>query len=123
MALFGKKKETKVEAPAATQSVSATKAQPTDINLDAVIVKPRITEKAIGQNDQSVYTFEVRTDATKFQVRAAVKALYNVTPVKVNIVNKKPAKRLVGSRGREKHVKGVKKAYVYLPKGQTINLV
>ena len=54
---------------------------------------------------------------------AAVKALYNVTPVKVNIVNKKPAKRNVGSRNRDKHVQGMKKAYVYLKKGDTINLV
>lgn len=124
MALFGKKKETKVAKTETAKKVSnAPKALATDYNLDAVIVKPRITEKAIGQNDNSVYTFVVRPDATKYQVRAAVKSLYNVTPVKVNIVNKKPADRMVGSRGRAKHVKGMKKAYVYLKKGDTINLV
>ena len=126
MALFGKKKEeeTKVEETKAEKKVvNDSKASTTDYNLDAVIVKPRITEKAIGQNENSVYTFEVRRDATKYQVRDAVKSLYNVTPVKVNIVNKKPAKRFVGSRGKNKHVKGMKKAYVYLKKGETINLV
>ena len=124
MALFGKKKETKVgKAKAAKEVVNVSTALPTDYNLDAVIVAPRVTEKAIGQNDNSVYTFEVRRDATKYQVRDAVKSLYNVTPVKVNIVNKKPAKRLVGSRNRMKHVPGMKKAYVYLKKGETINLV
>lgn len=122
MALFGKKKETKAEAKA-VKVVDAPKALATDYNLDAVIVGPRITEKAIGQNEKNVYTFEVRRDATKYQVRDAVKSLYNVTPVKVNIVNKKPAKRFVGSRGKAKHVKGMKKAYVYLKKGDTINLV
>ena len=70
-----------------------------------------------------MYTFEVRRDATKFQVRDAVKAFYNVTPVKVNIVNKKPAKRLQGSRGKMVHEKGMKKAYVYLKKDDTISLV
>jgi large subunit ribosomal protein L23 len=125
MALFGKKdskskKETKGETK---EVVNVSKAQATDYNLDAVIVGPRITEKAIGQNENSVYTFEVRRDATKYQVRDAVKSLYNVTPVKVNIVNKKPAKRLAGSRGSKKHVAGLKKAYVYLKKGDTINLV
>ncbi len=126
MALFGKKdakKETKAEAKADKEVVNVSKAQTTDHNLDAVIVKPRVTEKAIGQNENSVYTFEVRRDATKYQVRDAVKSLYDVTPVKVNIVNKKPAKRFVGSRGKNKHVKGMKKAYVYLKKGETINLV
>ncbi len=126
MALFGKKDSKKEETKgekAVKEVVNVSKASSTDHNLDAVIVKPRITEKAIGQNEKSVYTFEVRRDATKYQVRDAVKSLYNVTPVKVNIVNKKPAKRFVGSRGKNKHVKGMKKAYVYLKKGETINLV
>lgn len=126
MALFGTKntkKKTKTVAKADKEVVDVSKAQATDHNLDSVIVKPRVTEKSIGQNENSVYTFEVRRDATKFQVRDAVKSLYNVTPVKVNIVNKKPAKRFVGSRGKNKHVKGMKKAYVYLKRGETINLV
>lgn len=127
MALFGKKKttkeETKAEKTTASVAKAASKATATDHNLDAVIVKPRITEKAIGQHEQSVYTFNVRADATKYQVRDAIKSLYNVTPVKVNIVNKRPANRFVGSRGKTKHVKGMKKAYVYLKKGDTINLV
>jgi len=123
MALFGKKKQTKVEKTATAPAVPALKALATDYNLDAVIINPRISEKSIAQNENSVYTFVVRRDATKYQVRDAVKSLYNVTPVKVNIVNKKPAKRLVGSRNRMKHVPGMKKAYVYLKKGETINLV
>ena len=125
MALFGKKKEeTKVEDKATEKKVvPAAPALATDYDLNAVIIAPRITEKAIGQNDKSVYTFEVRRDATKYQVRDAIKSIYNVTPVKVNIVNKKPAKRFVGSRGKNKHVKGMKKAYVYLKQGETINLV
>jgi len=46
-----------------------------------------------------------------------------VTPVKVNIVNKLPAKRRKGSTGRMVKQPGMKKAYVYLKKGDTINLV
>lgn len=126
MALFSRKKEEeKTEAgktPTAKQAAPS-QALETDRNLASVIVRPRITEKAVGMSEQNVYTFVVKRDATKFQVRDAVKALYSVTPVKVNIVNKKPAKRMVGSRNREKHVAGMKKAYVYLKKGDTINLV
>ena len=125
MALFGRKKETKEESAKEEKKVAtvAPKALGTDYNLDAVIISPRLTEKSVQQGEQNVYTFEVQRDATKYQVRDAVKALYNVTPVKVNIVNKAPAKRMVGSRGRAKHVKGMKKAYVYLAKGDSINLV
>jgi large subunit ribosomal protein L23 len=125
MALFGKKKETKAEqssvAVAAPKAVS--KALPTDRNLDAVIVNPRLTEKAVTHSEKNVYTFEVATSATKRMVSDAVKALYNVTPMKVNIVNKRPAHRLKGSTNRLVKQPGMKKAYVYLKKGDTINLV
>ncbi|MEY3784125.1 MAG: ribosomal subunit protein large subunit ribosomal protein [Candidatus Parcubacteria bacterium] len=124
MALFGKKKETKVEnASESKVVVNVSKALPTDYNLLAVILGPRITEKTVEKGEHNVFTFNVRRDATKYSVRDAIKALYNVTPVKINIVNKKPAKRMVGSRSRTKHVAGMKKAYVYLKKGDTINLV
>ena len=103
--------------------MNVSKALPTDYDLASVIVRPRITEKAVGMSEQNVYTFVVKSSASKFQVRDAVKALYNVTPVKINTVNKKPAKRMVGSRNRVKHVVGMKKAYVYLKKGDTINIV
>jgi len=125
MALFGSKKEKKEES--VTAPVAAKKVGPkplaTDHNLSAVIVAPRITEKAVGLSEQNVYTFVVRGNATKFAVRDAIKALYNVTPVKVHIVNKKAAKRVKGFSGKTVHNKGMKKAYVYLKKGDTINLV
>ncbi|MCA9357285.1 50S ribosomal protein L23 [Candidatus Nomurabacteria bacterium] len=125
MALFSLKKETPKEnaADAPKVKVNVSKALVTDRNISAVIERPRITEKSVKLSEQNVYTFTVKRNATKFSVRDAVIALYNVTPVKVNIVNKKPAKRLVGSRNRVKHAPGVKKAYVYLKKGDTINLV
>jgi len=123
MALFGKKKEVKKESAKEVEKVDVSLAQATDRNLSAVIIAPRLTEKTVGLGEKNVYTFVVKRDANKFQVRDAVKALYNVTPVKVNIVNKKPAERMVGSRNRTKHVTGMKKAYVYLKKGDTINIV
>jgi large subunit ribosomal protein L23 len=121
MALFGKKKEENKEA-----AVTAKKSVPalaTGHNLSGILAKPHFTEKTVKLGEANVYTFEVKRDATKFQVRDAVKALYNVTPVKVNIVNKRPAHRPKGSTNRTVKVPGMKKAYVYLKKGDTINLV
>lgn len=123
MALFGKKKDSKEEGNKKEEVVNVSKALVTDRNLSSVIIAPRLTEKTVDQGERNVYTFNVKRDANKYQVRDAVKSLYNVTPVKVNIVNKKPVKRMVGSRNRTKHVAGAKKAYVYLKKGDTINLV
>ena len=125
MALFSRKQnaENKEAGTAVATTKVVSKAMSIDRNLSNVISGLRITEKAVKQGDQNVYTFNVRRDATKFLVRDAVKALYNVTPVKVNIVNKKPAHRLSGSKNRMVKVAGAEKAYVYLKKGDTINLV
>lgn len=125
MALFGSKKVKKEEstAPVAVAKKVGPMPLATDHNLASVLVKARISEKAFMQNENNVYVFEVKRTATKFAVRDAVKALYNVTPVKVNIVNKKPAKRTKGFQGKTVHDKGMKKAYVYLKKGETITLV
>jgi large subunit ribosomal protein L23 len=119
MALFGKKKAAVTE----TKTAAVQPALATNRNLEAVLVRPHLTEKAVGLGDSNVYTFEVARNATKFQVRDAIKALYNVTPVKVNIVNKLPAKRRKGSTGRMVKHAGMKKAYIYLKKGDSISLV
>lgn len=122
MALFSRSKtkgeEAKVDAP---KVVSAARA--TDRNIESIILKPLITEKAMMQNENRVYTFLVQKRATKHLVRDAVIALYNVTPVSVNIVNKAPRATLSRTRGRMVSEAGYKKAYVYLKAGDTINLV
>jgi large subunit ribosomal protein L23 len=123
MALFSKNKA----APAAekeTKTATATRpALPTDRDLASVIKKPRVTEKAVGKSEQNVYTFEVRRDATKYDVRDAVIALFNVTPVKVNIVNKRPRRYHSRTKGRTVSEPGLKKAYVYLKSGDSITIV
>jgi len=117
MALFSRsKKET-------AQSTSAAQSLPLDRNLLGVLLKPRITEKAVGKGEKNVYTFVVARHATKYDVADAVRALYNVTPVKVNIVNKSPRQTMSRSKGRIVTLPGLKKAYVYLKAGDSITLV
>lgn len=130
MALFGKKKETKetAEDTVVVSTKKATKptvnhAKTSDRNLEGVIVRPHLTEKAVGLSGKHVYAFEVSARATKFDVRDAITRVYGVTPVKVNIVKKAPRTSMSRARGRKVAVKGLKKAYVYLKKGDTINLV
>jgi large subunit ribosomal protein L23 len=116
---------TKKTAPAETSASAVKKsyAAPVDRNLAAVIIGPHITEKAVRLGEGRVYTFKVRRDATKRTVAEAVTAIYNVTPHQVRIVNRAPAKRPKGYQGKAVAVPGLKKAYVYLKAGETINLV
>ena len=80
-----------------------------------IIIRPRITEKSgLMSENASIYTFEVRRNATKPSIALAIKTLYKVTPRKVRIVNL-PAKRVI-VRGKRGVSSGVKKALVYLKK-------
>jgi len=89
---------------------------------ELIIKKPRITEKSgIQAETLGIYTFEVTTKANKKSIAKAVKELYKVTPVKVNIINL-PAK-VIFSRGKTGRRSGVKKAIVYLKKGDKIEFV
>ena len=84
------------------------------------IIKPRITEKASMQSNVNAYTFVVSNDTTKLELIKQIKTKYNVTPKKVNITNL-PAKKVV-VKGRSGVKAGIKKAIVFLKKGDTIKL-
>lgn len=125
MAFFSRTKEKNTEGAVAKETKAkavVSNALPTDLDLSSVIIRPRVTEKAVRQNDQNVYTFVVRRDATKHTVADAVRSLFKVTPVKVNIVNKPPRQFMSRAKGRTLHVNGMKKAYVYLKKGDRIDV-
>ncbi len=85
------------------------------------IKKFHVTEKASNLSGESTYTFIVSKDATKNQISKEVIKLYKVTPIKINIINSKP-KRVV-ARGKVGQTNGSKKAYVFLKKGETIDIV
>lgn len=127
MELFGrkKKKEDKGGAEVATTESTATTRTATNkvtgVSSSSVIVRPYVTEKAAIATDDNVYTFVVTEKATKPEVKKAIKEIYKKTPVKVAIV-KKPAKRVYRRDGIGTKA-GLKKAYVYLKKGETIDII
>ena len=65
--------------------------------------------------------FEIANDANKTTVSQAIKTMYNVIPVRVNIT-RNPGKKHM-SRGKMGFTQGVKKAYVYIKKGEKIEIV
>ena len=85
-----------------------------------VIRKPIITEKATLASESGAVVFEVHMDATKPQIKQAVEALFNVKVKAVNTtVTKGKTKRF---RGRPGVRSDVKKAYVTLEAGNTIDV-
>ncbi len=85
------------------------------------ILRPRITEKAgIMSESLNVYTFEVSKNSTKHTIANDIKTLYKVIPTKVSIINL-PARNVV-VRGKRGTQSAVKKALVYLKKGDKINI-
>lgn len=85
-----------------------------------VLKRPRITEKATFSAEKGQYVFEISRTATKASIKAAVKDLYKVSPVAVNIAST-PAKKVV-VKGRIGTKSGIRKAYVTLKKGEKIEL-
>ena len=87
-------------------------------DLNAVLIRPHITEKASIKAESSVYVFEIAPNATKAQVEKAFTEKYKVDPIKVSTVTI-PAKN-VFVRGKRGKKSGYKKAYIYLKKGEKI---
>ncbi|MFC1801868.1 50S ribosomal protein L23 [Patescibacteria group bacterium] len=88
---------------------------------NGVLIKPRITEKSSVKAEENVFVFEVADFANKSQIASAIKEVYKVTPVRVNVA-KIPSER-VFVRGRKGVRTGGKKAFVYLKKGDKIDLM
>ncbi|MFT5868048.1 MAG: large subunit ribosomal protein L23 [Paracoccaceae bacterium] len=85
-----------------------------------VIRKPIITEKATMASEKNAVVFEVAIDANKPQIKKAVEALFGVKVKAVNTsITKGKVKRFRGQLGKRKDVK---KAYVTLEEGNTIDV-
>lgn len=91
-----------------------------EVVTNKVVIAPRITEKASLQSGVNAYTFVVAKNATKHAVAAEIKKEYKVTPVAINITNM--PRKYTFIRGKLGTQAGIKKAIVFLKKGDTIAL-
>lgn len=89
-----------------------------DIDKEDILIKPVISEKANMLREQNKYVFVVRKDASKIQIKEAVRKLFNVTVVGCTTMNVK---------GKPKRTRGIpgftasyKKAIVRIAPGETI---
>lgn len=90
------------------------------MSLSHIIKRPMISEKAVFAQEHHTYVFVVDDAATKAEIKKAIKAIYKVDPVSVNIV-RRPAKSK-RFRGVMSSRAGYKKAMVTIKAGQKIDL-
>ena len=82
---------------------------------EEIILKPIVTEKTANMSLQkNVYVFEVSLDATKIDIKKAIKELYWVEVDKVNVVNTREKVRFGRKGGLQMRKRASKKAYVTL---------
>lgn len=107
-------------APAAKIGAAKTAVAAASRDAYRILVKPLITEKATNLGAENKYVFVVSRDANKIAVAKAVKAVYGVKPVKVNLIN------VAGKKVTRGRIHGCRrdwrKAIVTLAKGETIKI-
>jgi large subunit ribosomal protein L23 len=87
-----------------------------------VILEPIVSEKSYALIEENVYTFKVHPDATKPEIKDAVRQIFGVVPVGVNTLNRKGKRK----RNRRNFTSGkradTKRALVTLAEGDSIDL-
>lgn len=87
-----------------------------------IILSPRITEKGAYLSGVGAYVFNVSREANKLEIATAIRELYKVTPRLVRIVAIPRKQARVRGSNRMGMTAGGKKAYVYLKKGETLEV-
>ena len=85
-----------------------------------IVRTPVITEKATALSEKNQVVFKVALSASKPEIKVAVETLFGVKVVGVNtLIQKGKVKRFKGRTGQRSDVK---KAFVQLAEGQSIDL-
>lgn len=87
-----------------------------------VILSPVVSEKSYALNEANVYTFLVRTDAAKPEIRSAVEEIFGVKVTNVNTLNRKGKSVRNRRTGKVTSRPATKRAIVSLAEGDSIDL-
>ncbi|HVY08544.1 MAG TPA: 50S ribosomal protein L23 [Mycobacteriales bacterium] len=85
-----------------------------------ILLGPVISEKSYGLLDEGKYTFLVREDANKTQIRIAVEQVFNVRVASVNTLNRPGKRKRIRSGFATRN--STKRAVVALKPGDRIDL-
>lgn len=87
---------------------------------EQILIEPVLTEKANVMREQNKYVFKVDPAANKYQIKEAVRRLFNVNPVSCTVSVVGGKKKRV--RQKAGFTSSWKKAVVRLQKGEKIAL-
>ena len=90
----------------------------------SVLYKPLITEKATSESElRNRYTFLVRTNANKIEIKKAVELKYGVSVEKVRTINYRPDRKKKYTKNAIQNSKSniTKRAIVQLVEGDNID--
>jgi large subunit ribosomal protein L23 len=88
--------------------------------LMGVLIAPHVTEKtSLAMQNHNQYTFRVRREATKVDIKKAVELMFEVKVAGVQVVNEPGKTRRFGKHAGR--TQDWKKAYVSLAEGQSID--
>jgi len=65
-------------------------------SVQDIIIRPIVTERSMGGMANRQYTFEVRKDADKVEIRNAVEEMFKVKVLSVNTMNLKGKEKRLG---------------------------
>lgn len=89
-------------------------------NAYKILVKPLVTEKVSNLGALNKYVFAVAGNANKIEIAKAIKEIYGIKPIGVNII------KMLGKKARYGKISGQrkdwKKAIITLSKGETIKV-
>jgi large subunit ribosomal protein L23 len=87
-----------------------------------VILEPVVSEKSYALIEQNVYTFKVHPSASKPEIHDAVRAIFGVKVVKVNVLNRKGKVTRARRSNRTGRKPDTKRALVTVAAGDRIEL-
>jgi len=92
-----------------------------NLDVNEIIIRPIISEKTTMLQKANKYVFQIHQSANKKMVEHAIKTIYNMVPVDVNIMVSPRKKK------RQRYVEGytsfVKKAVITLKEGDTFSFL
>ncbi len=89
-----------------------------------LFVRPLVTEKTTHQAEKGNWiAFEVALEATKPELKAAFESLYGVKVERINTLIQKGKTKTVRGRAMTTRRSDVKKAFIKLVDGQTVDLM
>ena len=83
-----------------------------------IIIAPVVSEKSYALMETGIYTFKVRSSASKPEIRDAVESIWGVEVSKVNTLNRKGKRRRTRGTNRVGSTADTKRAIVTLVAGE-----